>query len=77
MKKITKNLIAAAMAGCLSVSSTVGAFASVSRTPSLVEDGDQRRVVASFVHGSEYVSSGGTEVRATISLCPACRTEAA
>lgn len=61
MKKITKNLIAAAMAGCLSVSSTVGAFATVSRTPSLVEDGDQRRVVASFVHGSEYVNSGGTD----------------
>lgn len=60
MKKISKRIIASALAGCLSLGSTIGAFA-VSRTPSPIEDGDQRRIIASFVHGSEYVNSGGTD----------------
>lgn len=55
-----KRFIAATLACCLSVGSTIGAFA-VSRTPSPIEDGDQRRIIASFVHGSEYVNSGGTD----------------
>lgn len=60
MKNMRKRFIAATLAGCLSVGSTIGAFA-VSRTPSPIEDGDQRRIIASFVHGSEYVNSGGTD----------------
>lgn len=60
MKSISKRFIAATLAGCLSLGSMIGAFA-VSRTPSPIEDGDQRRIVASFVHGSEYVNSGGTD----------------
>jgi len=59
MKKSMKSFISAALAGIISLTSTVSAFAA-SRTYVKYEIGDVQEVVTGFLHGDGYLSNSTT-----------------